>query len=360
MAEDPVTTERGRTVPRRAIAAVAIVAVVVAGAAVAGVRSRSRSESASSADASVVVDEATTTTTQLVPKAPDISTYVSPDQPTAVGVRTATFVDPTRGTSARGERPALADRPLQVTIRYPTVGMPSGDELVDAPTYVPAPLLLFAHGYDISSSRYDNLLHDLASFGFVVVAPEFPMSSTVFDGSPDEYDIPEQARDLSFLISALTGPDAPPEYTQMISPGPVGLIGHSDGAVTVLLAAYAPRYADSRVGAVVAISGDYDTFGGNWFTTNDPPLIAVHGEWDEINPFYSSEELVANDPGPAMLVGVMGSTHLAAANGPENEPSVARLSAFDFRWRLQGSETARAATYAQAMTPPLEIVTDHD
>ena len=333
-----------------------VVVVVVFGAVAAGV-SRSRAGD----DESTVAPDSTTTTTQAPPPPtpPVISSYVTPDAPTAVGVRTVTVVDPTRGTASRGDRPALADRPLVVTIRYPTAGMPGPDDIVDAPGLLPAPLVLFAHGYDISADRYSLLQHELASYGFVVAAPEFPMTSTVFDGAPDEYDLPEQARDLSFLIDALSGPMAPPNLSQLIAPGEVGLLGHSDGAVTVLLCAYAPRFADSRVGAVVAVSGDFDTFGGNWFTTEDPPLVAVHGEWDEINPFSSSELLVDNDPGPAMLVEVTSAQHLGAVVEPGNAVAVARLTAFDFLWRLAGVPTARDATYVTADTPPLRLFSDH-
>ncbi len=299
---------------------------------------------------------APTPTPSVTVARPKLSDYVSPDQQTAVGVSVMTFTDLTRTTPARGDREALASRPLTVVVRYPTPGMPSADETPDAPAYIPAPLILFAHGFDISTDAYALLLHELAADGYVVAAPEFPMSSTVFEGAPDEYDVPEQSRDLSFLITAMTGPDAPAQLTEMIAPGPVGLVGHSDGAVTALLTAYAPRYSDSRVGAVAAISGDFDTFGGEWFTTNDPPLLAIHGEYDEINPFESSELLVSNDPGEAMLVSVMGASHLGSVTGTETAPSVARLLAFNFAWRLGGSASAEASTYASAAIPPLQLV----
>jgi len=339
-------------------AVVALLALVVSGLFVAFRLGSGGSGSASiSPDAvamSVVPDVFPSST---VP--PAITDFVTPDAPSAVGISVMTFTDFTRSTPARGDRETLMTRPLTVTVRYPTVGMPSEEEIPDAPAYEPAPLILFAHGFDISSQRYSSLLHDLAASGFVVAAPEFPMSSTVFDGAPDEYDIPEQARDLSFLITAMTGPDVPSELAEMIAAGPVGLVGHSDGAVTVLLAGYAPRYADNRVAAVVAISGDFDTFGGEWFTTSDPPLLAVHGEYDEINPFESSEMLVGNDPGSAMLVGVEGASHLGAVINSETEPAVARLIAFNFRWRLGGSADAMTQTYATASTSPLQLVSSH-
>jgi predicted dienelactone hydrolase len=316
-------------------------------------------EIAQAADA-VVVPETPVSVAAVAPSPPKMTDYASPDQPTAVGVMTMTFTDLTRSTPARGDREALSTRPLTVTVRYPTPGMPGEDEIPNAPAYEPAPLVLFAHGFDVSSGRYASLLHELAADGFVVAAPEFPMSSTVFDGAADEYDIPDQARDLSFLITAMTSPDAPTQLAEMIAPGPVGVIGHSDGAVTALLAAYAPRYTDSRIGAVVAVSGDFDTFGGEWFSTNDPPLLAIHGEYDEINPFESSQLLVGNDPGPAMLVGVQGQSHLGSVTDSQVVPVVAQLVANNFRWRLNGLPDAEAATIATASTPPLQLVASHD
>lgn len=284
---------------------------------------------------------------------------VSPESPAAVGVRTVELVDPTRPTPARGQRMARTDRSLTVTIRYPTAGSADSDEQVDAEPLGPAPLVVFAHGLGASAERYSFLLHELASFGFVVAAPEFPMSSSSFGGGAVS-DLPEQAHDVSFVISALTGADAPPDIRDAISPGGVGLLGHSDGAVTVLAAGYAPQFADPRIGAVVAVAGDLHMFGGRWFSTLTPPLVAVHGGRDEINPMTSSYRLLDNDPGPVMLVEVEGASHLGSVVDPVNGAAVARLAAFDFLWRLSGVSTARDATYVTADTSPLRLVDDHD
>ena len=338
-----------------ALSVILLAAIAAGGFAVAARTSQGELAASSAAQSLSIPIEIPTS----VPPAPPVLTdYVTPENPSAVGVTLMTFTDLTRTTPARGDREALTTRPLTVVVRYPTAGMPSEEEFADAPAYVPAPLVLFAHGYDISTERYASLLHDIAAAGFVVAAPEFPMSSTIYGGAPDEGDIPAQTRDLSFLISAMTGPNAPPQLSGMITPGPVGVIGHSDGAVTALIAAFAPRYADSRIGAVVAVSGGFDTFGGVWFSTNDPPLLAIHGEYDEINPFASSALLVENDPGEAMLVSVMGASHLGAVTDPEVVPSVAQLISYNFRWRLGGLLAAQAATYAAASSPPLQLVSD--
>lgn len=339
------------------VGAIAIVPVVIGTMGLAASRASGSSASAGSAAADSVpvaaisVDVATTV--------PTISDFATPDDPVAVGVTTVTLTDPTRSTPGRGDTPASSERTLSVVVRYPTVGMPAADEIVDAPPLEPSPLVMFAHGFDASSETYAALLHDLAASGFVVASPEFPLSSSAYPGEPDESDIPEQARDMSFIISELTGVNAPAAVTDMIEPGPVGLVGHSDGAVTALLTAYSPEFADVRVGAVAAISGDFDTFGGNWFSTASAPLLAIHGEYDEINPFYSSELLVDNDPYAATLVGVAGASHLGAAIDPANTSAVARLIGNDFLWRLDGSEAGHQATLADANSSPLFLVTDH-
>jgi pimeloyl-ACP methyl ester carboxylesterase len=354
---DDAHSRRGRL--SVVIGAVAIISVMAVTVGFVATRQHHASEFAQSAGASPVDLATSTASSTVVNPPPKITDLASAENPVAVGTTTVTLTDPTRSTPARGDTPESSSRSLSVIIRYPTVGMPSADEIGDAPPLEPAPLVVFAHGFNSSTEVYAALLHDLAAAGYVVAAPEFPMSSSVYSGEPDESDIPEQARDISFIISELTGADAPAVVADMIEPGQVGVVGHSDGAVTALLAAYSPDYADPRIGAVAAISGDFDTFGGDWFSTPSAPLLAIHGEYDEINPFDSSELLVDSDPYPAMLVGVSGSSHLGAVTNPSNTTSVARLIADDFRWRLSGLETAHDAMLIDANSSPLYLAADH-
>lgn len=338
---------------RRIAAAVLAVAVAAAGLALVATGHASHHEAAAVATTlSPTTSTAAPATT--VPPPPLPSTVA----PHAVGTTRLTVVDDRRGTGPRGSRPAVGSRTLPLTVRYPTTGQPGAVDHDGAPPAGTWPLVVFAHGFDASLATYARLLHDLAAAGFVVAAPEFPQSSSTLPGAPVEGDEGEQAHDVAFVIDRLTDATTAPTLAAAIRPGPVGVVGHSDGAQTALLAAFSPAYVDHRIGAVVAASGALDSYGGPWFTTADPPLLSLHGGADELNPLARDQQLVAADPGPAALVLVTGASHLGAVMGPA-EPEVARLVADDLAWRLEGSPGGAAAVAVEASSGALRTVASH-
>lgn len=316
------------------------------------------------AEAEAVTTTTTTTEAEVaagVPAVVPVTTSAAvptPAAPGGVGVRVLTLVDPARTTGARGSHGELPDRTLTVTVRYPDGAAAGPDEESDAEPYGPAPLVVFAHGFDVSQATYAPLLHDLAAAGFIVAAPEFPLSSSTLPGAAVEGDEAEQARDVSFVVDRLEDGSVDPDLTAAVRPGPVGLVGHSDGAVTVLLDAFSPALADPRVGAVVDASGLLDSYGGPWFSTTDPPLLSVHGGSDELNPLSADERLVDADPGAARLVVVEGASHLGALTGA-TEPAVARLIADELAWRLTGAPGGSSAVDDDAGQAPLRTYASH-
>ena len=292
---------------------------------------------------------------------PPTSERVPPSSvdPIGVGVMHLTVIDPSRATSPRGGRPAVGQRELSLTVRYPIDAAPDVGESADAVPFGQWPLIMFAHGFDASAATYAAVLHALAASGAVVVAPEFPLSSSAIDGAAIEGDEPEQARDLRFVIDSLLGAGVPAVLGAAIEPGPVGVIGHSDGAQTALLAGFAPAYRDARIGAVVAVSGRFSTFGGQWFAPGRPALLVVQASADEFNPFRFGEELVRVDGGPAALVAADGVTHLGVVTDPMVVDPVARLIADTFAWRLRGSTAARDRIAGDSLVPPLRPVASH-
>jgi pimeloyl-ACP methyl ester carboxylesterase len=262
-----------------------------------------------------------------------------------VASTSVTLVDDTRPTPARGDTPASPSRTLTVTITAPDVD--------DGARY---PLVVFVHGYDADAATYAALESELAARGFVVAAPDFPLSSSALNGAP-ERDIVEQATDVSFVITALLG-DASPGVRSEIADTPVAVVGHSDGAVTAAGVAFNDGYADSRIGAAVVLSGAEAFFPGPWFdNAGTPALLAIHGSDDEVNPFAASTTLYDDDPGAVKaLVAVDGGSHLGPFTTDGVRPAIATLIADFLRGQLVGDSDATARVVADAGAPGLSLV----
>jgi fermentation-respiration switch protein FrsA (DUF1100 family) len=274
--------------------------------------------------------------------APDtVVTGALPAAPHAVGVTHVTYVDTLRG------------RTLAVTIRYPVMGTAgdteTSDEIADVGVF---PLVVLAHGYDVSAETYATLEHQLAAAGLVVAAPDFPLTSSAVTDDPDEDDVANQAADVSFVITQLLSPETVPDVLAgAISSGPVGVVGHSDGGVTAAAVAYNSTVADARVGAAAILSGAEARYDGTWFTTQSPPLLAVHGTDDEINPLSSSEQLFADATGSKLLVTVDGGSHLGPFTSDAVEPAVGALVADFLRAHLAGDAAAAWRLGGDASVP---------
>jgi predicted dienelactone hydrolase len=272
------------------------------------------------------------------------------EAPYPVATLTVTLVDPTRSTPARGSTAASSSRTLTVTISYPVTK-----------SAAQFPLVVFVHGYDVDAATYADLEQEIAQEGFVVAAPDFPLSSSALAGEA-ERDIVEQAADVSFVITSLLDESSrPTALAGLIADTKVGVIGHSDGAVTAAGVAFNDDDADPRIGAAVTLSGAEAFFPGSWFDASSstgelPALLAIHGTADEINPFAASETLFDDATGPKWLVGVTGGSHLEPFTSDPVRARVASLVATFFHAQLEGEADAFAGMDDAASAPGLTLV----
>ncbi|HMJ75983.1 MAG TPA: hypothetical protein VK507_08415 [Iamia sp.] len=173
-----------------------------------------------------------------------------------------TWVDTTRPTPAHGGQPELPERTLDVVV-YAPEGEPG-----------PWPLIVFGHGSSRAGDHYAGTLTAWASAGYVIVAPDFPLSSEGTPGGTKFDEVENQTGDVSFLIdTALT------ELVDVVDPERIGIGGQSFGAITALGAGFNACCADPRIDVVTE-------FAGIWFplssteqdpATTDRPLLMVHG-----------------------------------------------------------------------------------
>jgi fermentation-respiration switch protein FrsA (DUF1100 family) len=263
-----------------------------------------------------------------------------------VATTTVTLVDDSRGTAARGDTPASDSRTLNVTITYPDTA--SADQY---------PLVVFVHGFDVDAATYAGLETDLAARGFVVAAPDFPLSSSALGGGAVR-DIVDQATDVSLVITSLLDPAGRPAAIRgLVAETAVAVVGHSDGAVTAAGVAFADGYADARVGAAVVLSGAEAFFPGGWFGHADPPaLLAIHGTADDVNPFGASTTLYDAATGAKALVAVDGGGHLAPFTTDDVRAVIATAIADFLRAHLPGDGGAAGRFATDAAAAGLELV----
>jgi hypothetical protein len=152
----------------------------------------------------------------------------------AVGVTTLTVTDTSRG------------RTLVTEVWYPATT--SGRDT--APARGRFPLVLLAHGSCGFRTNYEYVTEPLASFGFVVAAPDLPgmTRADCVGGLPQGNYLVDSPLDLSFLrrtFAVVAGPLATHVRTRR-----AGLVGSSLGGAAVMNAAI----ADTHFPAVVGLS----------------------------------------------------------------------------------------------------------
>jgi dienelactone hydrolase len=208
----------------------------------------------------------------------------------------------------------VVSRPVTTYLWYPPAAHPG-----------PWPLVVFGHGFATTPFRYRRLVRAWAAAGYLVAAPLFPLGNADAPGGPDESDIVNQPRDMSFVITRLLAASASSTSPLhgLVDPTRIAVAGQSDGAETAFAAAYERPWHDPRVRAAVILSGA--KLGGHVrLVSRTAPLLAVQGTADRINPPVYTLDLFRAVGRPKFLLLLGHAGHL----GPYTVPGP-RLAAVE-------------------------------
>ena len=261
-----------------------------------------------------------------------------------VGTRTLTLVDQTRTVHLPGG--TTEPRKLLTSVRIPTDAVPARPGVAPAtPAPGPFPLVVFAHGFDVTPATYARLLASWTRAGYVVAAPLFPRTNPHAPGGPDEADVVNQPRDVSFVISRLIAANSVPgPLFGEIDPRRIAVAGQSDGAETALAAADSRRYRDPRVSAALILSGAaMSGIGGYSFALGGPALLAAQGTADTSNEPRFTYAYFRAARRPKYLLRLLGAGHLPPYTTEQPQLAIVeRVTRAFLDGYLKGSTTALA------------------
>lgn len=239
----------------------------------------------------------------------------------AVGRRTFTVTDPTRQRTLTVDAwyPApLASAKGKPLSRYevvPGLGYPSHMAYDGLPAAGGRyPIVLFSHGKPTIRFQSSFLMEALASYGFVVLAPDHPGSTGINDYLPVSTDLIERSKDLSFLLDRVAagagGLGATVDMTE------VAASGHSLGAYTAMalpIGADPGVPADRRIKAIVAMTPTTSYLTDTQMRSIRIPTLLLGGTQDDLTPLNPNltrpMQLIRGRP--LVRVDLVGATHRA-------------------------------------------------
>jgi len=216
------------------------------------------------------------------------------------------FVERDRATQAHGEYAGDDRRTLSGSVWYPFEAEAG-----------PRPLLVFSHGFTSSRGNAAYLAEHLASYGFVVVAADYPLTSMSAPGGALVEDVVNQPGDVSFLIDTLLGYSAVSGHalSGKIDADRLGAVGISLGGLTSTLVGFHPQWRDPRISAVLSIAGPSNFFTAEFFAGVDLPFMMFAGDLDVLVPYASNAEpMLWKKPGSQLLT-IRGGSHTGFSGG---------------------------------------------
>lgn len=199
-----------------------------------------------------------------------------------------------------------AQIPAEMRVQYPIPAAPGAAPDASGGPY---PVVLFSHGFAGFPEQSADLVTHLASWGYVVAAPDHVERSlggllgTAAQGGAEREDVDVLAGTLDLVVAR--GDDDSSPLSGMVDAEEVAVAGHSAGAG----AAYRMASSDDRIDAVATYSVGTGGDEGRPEAPDVPALVML-GERDGIIPPEATREVYEGLSAPRYLAEVPDSGHL--------------------------------------------------
>jgi poly(3-hydroxybutyrate) depolymerase len=190
----------------------------------------------------------------------------------------------------------------------------------------PHPLVVFAHGYDVTPLTYSHLLHAWANAGFIVAAPYFPLTNPSAGRWLDEADVDHQPTDAAFILTQV-------ERTlgRAVDTRHVFVAGHSDGGSTSFGAGFAHAVRDPRWTAVLIFAGARrPTMGSFSAPARRLPSLLIQSDHDQYNSLLEAARVWAVPRAPKVYVHLHNAPHLAPFSSANPYRDLVEATTVDF------------------------------
>lgn len=256
-------------------------------------------------------------------------------RPFAFTVHHEVFVDTTRPTATPGNAAYSATRVLPTDLYIPTAT-------------TPLPLIMFSHGYHGAPAKFSELFSAWARAGYIVAAPQFPLTSN--RGAPFDIvdDYLNQPADISFVLTQLLhGP-----LRARIDATRIAAAGLSLGGATTYGLVYDPCCVDTRLRAAAIFDGVRLPF-AQPFRENTIPVLIAHIDTDYAAPYAVAKRAYLGSASPKwFLTFHLGIHPEAYENAPSPHDRTAIRTSIDyFDLTLLGDASARARLMHDGSNP---------
>ncbi len=163
---------------------------------------------------------------------------------------------------------------------------------------------MFAHGYHGAPSKFTQLFSAWAAAGYVVVAPQFPLTSTRPEPFDQVTDYVNQPADMSFVLDrVLASPLA-----AKIDADRIGAAGLSLGGGTIYGLVYNPCCLDKRIKSAEIFDSMRFAF-ATPFGKNAIPVLIMHIDKDLALPYAKARQSFLDSAAPKFFTTFFGGIH---------------------------------------------------